>query len=146
DKGLTQLLMGENTFDEVVAKDELSGLHYIRAISDTPHSNQLLGSQKMSDVLAEARSRYDVVILDSPPVMALSDTLMLAPKADAIIFLARWGETSRELVKSALKRLATAGTKLAGIVLNRVDIEQYERYEYGESGDYHSEYKAYYNN
>jgi Mrp family chromosome partitioning ATPase len=84
------------------------------------------------------------VILDSAPVLAVSDTLFLARLADKTIFLVRWAQTRRESVALALKQLVAAGADLSGVLLTMVDVKSHAQYGYADSGAYHGALKKYY--
>jgi Mrp family chromosome partitioning ATPase len=83
------------------------------------------------------------VILDSPPVMAVSDARIIAQLADYTIFIVHWAKTPRDVVKSAVSALLGV-TDRVGIVINKVNLAKHALYEYGDYGDYYSRYNAYY--
>jgi polysaccharide biosynthesis transport protein len=141
---LAKLLTGQCTFKDARRVDEKSGLHYVISTPDTPHSREILSSEMMQNFVKNMTSIYNYVIIDSPPVMALSDALMITKAVDTTIFLTRWENTQREVCISAIKQLTHSGAKMAGIVLNRVDLTRYERFDYGDIGQYHSDYRDYY--
>ncbi len=142
--GLSELLAGDATEKEVIRLDKRSGLHFITSNPNTVHSQDLLASKKMNDFLQAAAKKYDMVILDTPPVMAVSDALVLSGKVDAALFMVRWDKTPRPLVKAALKQLHACNIPLAGTVLNRVNLEKHARYGYSDRGYYYGRYKEYY--
>src|ERR1700691_2150718 len=94
----------------------------------------------MKALLDVMRERYDLIVLDTPPLLAVSDALVLSHYADATIFLARWARTPRTVVLGALKSFRTIGTKLAGAVLTRVDMRSHSTYGYGDPGYYYGYY------
>lgn len=143
-KGLGDLLTNGATLKEIIAVDKKSGLHYIRSFHDTPYSQELLGSKKMEEFIRMAEKSYDMVILDTPPVMALSDSIVLSCVADATVLLARWEKTPRNVVKESVKRISVSGINIAGIVLSRVDMEKQAEYDYGDAGYYYGKYRDYY--
>ncbi len=143
-KGIGELLAGTADVKEVIMKDDKTGLHYIRAFPNTPHSRELLSSRKMHDFMKKVTNVYDMVILDSPPVMALSDALMLSEMVDTAILLVQWEKTARSLTANALKQLVSTGVPISGVVLSRVDIPKHEKYGYSDSGSYYGKYKDYY--
>jgi Mrp family chromosome partitioning ATPase len=97
----------------------------------------------MKAALATFADRYDLVILDSPPVMAVSDARIIAQLADYTIFILHWAKTPRDVVKSAVSALLGV-TDRVGIVINKVNLAKHALYEYGDYGDYYSRYNAYY--
>jgi Mrp family chromosome partitioning ATPase len=83
------------------------------------------------------------VILDSPPVMAVSDARIISQLADYTIFVVHWAKTPRDVVKSAVAALLGV-TDRVGIVINKVNLAKHALYEYGDYGDYYSRYNSYY--
>lgn len=144
EKGLGEFLTGDASEKDVVRLDKRSGLHFISSSPNTVYSQDILNSQKMSDFLAHAAKKYDMVILDTPPVMAVSDALVLSSKVDAVLFMVRWDKTPRPLVKAAIKQLHSSHAKMAGTVLSRVNLEKHSRYGYADRGAYYGQYKEYY--
>jgi capsular exopolysaccharide synthesis family protein len=120
--------------------DEESGMHFIPVTAKTSNPQDLLGSNHMKALLDVMRERYDLIVLDTPPVLAVSDSLVLSHHADATIFLTRWARTQRSVVLGALKSFRTIGTKLAGAVLTRVDMQSHSTYGYGDPGYYYGYY------
>lgn len=156
-RGLSELLCGSATLDDVVRRDEESGLHIINAgmigamklhSSDAPDARDilpaLLGSARMKSILKGLASRYDLVILDSPPVMVVSEAPVLSRLADSTIFVIRWEHTRRNVALEALGQLVDAGADVAGIVLSRVNTQKYSKYSFADSQLYSTAYRKYY--
>ena len=99
--------------------------------------------RKFFDALAGS---YDLVILDSPPVVAVSDARILCNAVDMTIFVVRWADTRREVVSQGIKQIATSGGRLAGVVLSLVNAKKHAGYGYGDSGYYYGRVKKYYTN
>ena len=98
----------------------------------------------MDDFLARARKKYDLIVIDTPPVMAALDACALSRKADSTMLVVRWAETPRAAVTHTLKELARANGHLAGALLNMVDVTKHSKYLYGDSGAYHGTLSKYY--
>jgi capsular exopolysaccharide synthesis family protein len=128
----------------LTTRDEKSGLDYIPVKTGTPNPQDLLSSQQMRSFLDEMRRQYDYIVLDAPPVLAVSDPLILAHIVDTTIFLVRWERTPRAVSLGALRLLQNNGGKLAGIVLSRVNVRKHAQYGYGDSGYYYGHYATYY--
>jgi len=145
DRGGTidEYLMGTKTLDECIRRHDISGVDYICARSDTPNAPEILESHAMKAALATFADRYDLVLLDSPPVMAVSDARIISQLADYTIFIVHWAKTRRDVVTSAMSALL-AVTDRVGIVINKVNLAKHALYEYGDYGDYYSRYNAYY--
>jgi polysaccharide biosynthesis transport protein len=84
------------------------------------------------------------VILDSPPVLAVSDARVLARIVDRTIFLVRWVDTRRERAIAGWRQLVEAGGQVAGVALTLVDVRRHAQYGYSDSGDYYGQVKKYY--
>ncbi len=138
------VLRAEVTLADAISEDIMSPLHLLTAEQSTPDSRELLLSDAMISLLEHARHSYDLVILDTAPVLALSDALAIAPQTDSVLFLNHWGKTKQATTLMALKRLEASGKSPAGIVLNRVNIHVYEGDHYGDSGSYYGTYQEYY--
>ena len=126
--GLSNYLTGQCALDEVVDIDLTSGVHYITAGGRSPHPADLLGSQQMKALLALIAQQYDLVVLDTPPLHAVSDTLVLVRQVEKTIFVVRWEKTRRETVMSGLRQVLDAGADIAGVVLTQVDLKKQARY------------------
>ena len=132
--GLSNYLSGQKELDEVVDIDLSSGVHYIAAGSRTPHPTDLLNSQKMKALIAMLSQQYDMVVLDTPPLLAVSDTLVLARQVEKSVFVVRWEKTRRDTVAMGLRQIIEAGADLAGIVMTQVDLKKQARYGQSDSG------------
>ncbi len=91
--------------------------------------------------LAEACDRG---VIDSAPVMAVSDTRILARFVDKTVFLVRWADTRRETAIAGLRQVVEAGADVAGVLLSMVDVKQHAGYGYSDSGYYYGRVKKYY--
>jgi succinoglycan biosynthesis transport protein ExoP len=142
---LDEYLTGTKTLDQIIGREETSGLYYIPAKSNTPNSAEILDSNAMRNFVQGLAEQFDLVFLDTPPLMAVSDARVTAQLADYIVFLVRWEETNRELAINALK-LVRDLRKHVGVVLAQVNIRRHSRYGYGDYGYYYSKYRDYYTN
>lgn len=136
-------LMGLKTLEECTKRHDNSGVDYILARPNTPNAPEILESHAMKAALATFSERYDLVILDGPPVMAVSDARIIARLADYTVFIVQWAKTPREVVKTAVNALLGVSNHV-GIVINRVNLAKHARYGYGDHGDYYSRYRGYY--
>ncbi|MBS0539768.1 MAG: polysaccharide biosynthesis tyrosine autokinase [Proteobacteria bacterium] len=145
DRGGTidEYLMGTKTIEQCIQRQAMSGVDYICASPNTPNAPEILESHAMKAALATFSERYDLVILDSPPVMAVSDARIISQLADYTIFIVHWARTPRDVVKTAVAALLNV-TDRVGIVINKVNLAKHALYEYGDYGDYYSRYHGYY--
>lgn len=142
---IDEYLSGAKTIEEIVGKDEESGLYYVPARSNTPNSAEILDSKAMGTFIAALSEQFDLVFLDTPPLMAVTDARIAAKLADYVIFLVRWEQTARELAVNALKLLRDVN-KNVGVVLAQVNVRRHARYGYGDYGSYYAKYRNYYTN
>lgn len=136
-RGLSHYLTGTQGFEDVVQKTGVHGLEAIVCGPRPPNPAELLSSQRDTELLRRAAEEYDMVILDTPPVMAVSDPLVLAAAADGVLLVVRGGETPYQQVKQANKKLAEVGGKVVGVLLNNVQPDGLGRYDgYEDYGAY----------
>lgn len=134
--GLTSLLVGEATLDEVAVDTEVPNLQVLPCGPIPPNPSELLHSQRATDVINLLRQRYDRVVWDSPPVTAVTDALVLGPQLDGVVLVCRARQTRRDQVSVVVRQLRTLGSKLVGVVLNAVDLQEevpaayYGKYDY----------------
>jgi succinoglycan biosynthesis transport protein ExoP len=142
--GLVELLAREASMSEVVQRDEATGLCVVSTGRPSSNASELLHSERLQDVLDRTAADYDLVIIDSPPTMAVADARMLSHHADVTIFVARWAVTRREVVAMAIRNIREAGGNIGGIVLSRVNVRRHSAYGYGDSGAYYGQLQKYY--
>jgi tyrosine-protein kinase Etk/Wzc len=118
--GLTNLLMnGDSSLaSRVFRKTPVENLELISAGDTPPNPSELLGSEKMDRFLSYVREKYDFVLFDSPPTFLTSDSLVLAQKADGVIFVARSGHVQRDILKESVSRFLRLKIKMLGVILN----------------------------
>ena len=117
------------TVDEAIAIEESSGVHLVPASpSDIAWTAPHL--QRFFNFIEYLKLRYDIVIIDLPPVVGLAETIRLAPAADHIALVIRWGRTERQLVQSALDALRSANLSSIAVILNDIDVKAQRRRGY----------------
>ncbi len=142
--GLSTYLSGSGSLDDILQCDTRSGAHAITAGPEVEDPQLLFRLPAMQHLLSRLRTQYDLIIIDAPPVLPVSDPRVLSSLADLCVLAVRWGETSRAAVRSAVKQLHHAGANLEGAVLTQVDIKTYSLYGYQESAYYYSKQQGYY--
>lgn len=143
--GLAEFLSGQRNLEELVHVEPKSGLYYILAGKRPPSPTDLLGSLRMRRLLRQLGDAFDLVVIDTPPVMAVSDSLLLVRHGDATIFVVRWEKTRRDIATAGIKMVYEAGARMAGVVLTQVDLRRHAQYDYTDSGAYYYRgYKRYY--
>lgn len=144
--GLVQCLLGETGVEEAIQQDPESGLFVLQAGGTPPNPPDLFDSIPMQKLLSTLARKYDLVILDSAPLMAVSDTLFLSRLADKTVLIVRWVVTRRETAKLALNKLYDAKSDVAGVLLSMVDVKGHAKYGYSDSGAFHGKLNKYYTN
>lgn len=130
--GLTNLLVQDLALEDVVNATEVEGLYVITSGPIPPNPSELLGSAKMAELLGKVMAQYDVVLLDAPPVIAVTDAALLAPLVDTVLLVLKTGSTRIEMAKDARNQLVKANAKSIGVVLNEARMHGggYYRYYY----------------
>ncbi len=144
--GLADILYGDLTLDDAMRTDERSGLKFVPAGVAPISPPDLFRSERMARLLEEVGRRFDLVIIDSPPVGAVSDSLILSEQVDKTVYVVRWETTPRKLAASGIQQIEDAGGDLAGVILSRVNIKRHAQYGYADSGTYAGYYGKYYQN
>ncbi len=144
--GLSEVLTGRANPETAIKRDEKSGLDFLPAGVGAVSPPDLFRSSVMRILLEEMAAYYDLVIIDSPPVAAVSDSFMLSGIVDKSIYVVRWERTPRNVALAGIRQMVEAGGDVAGVVLSRVDIKKHARYGYADSGHYSGYYKKYYVN
>lgn len=132
EKGLTDMLVGKSDLRSVTKKIEDS-LFLITAGTIPPNPAEILGSSAMEDLIEELSTNFDYIILDTPPILPVSDTLLLASKADATLIVVNARKTKEKMVKESYSKLVEARANVIGTILNESDKSLDNKY-YGNYG------------
>jgi capsular exopolysaccharide synthesis family protein len=128
--GLSSFLAGQAELDAVVHALDAPRLDFVPAGPTPPNPAELVGSARMREALERLQEEYDFVILDSPPVLPVTDASVLAREADGVVLVVKGHDTPRELVRRARDQLQQAGARLLGVVVNNVDLGWGDLYLY----------------
>lgn len=123
--GLVNYLAANLPLDDVIQPTDVPNLSIILSGPIPPNPSELLASTKMDHLLEELRERFAYVIFDSPPVLAVTDAVVLATRADGVVLCVHGGQTPRELVQRAAERLRQGKIPVLGAILNNLDLHQY---------------------
>ncbi len=138
--GVSDVLAGRATFDAVVQHTAVPGLDLVATGSFPDNPAELVLRPAMQAFLREAAEKYDLVFLDAPPVLAVSESTVIGSIADAAILVVHGGRTSRKLVRMSVRQLETRGTRIAGLVINSLDMMHAAHYGYS---SYYAPYYTY---
>lgn len=147
--GMSNLLMDMNNasgvLQEYVPKDESYGFYFLAAGDVPPNPSELLHSARMSRLIAGLRSRFDYIVMDLPPVGAVSDAQTVSGLVDGMLVVVRQNHTTKPLLDECVKQLKLTNTRILGFVINGAVEGASKSYSYGKYGKYgnYSSYKSY---
>lgn len=137
--GLTNILIKEKTIEECVNAIDIDGLNVITCGPIPPNPSELLGSKKMGEFIQAVEGEFDIVLLDAPPVLAVTDAQILSKVSDGVLLLSSYGTTEKKALIKAKEYLDKVGANVLGVILNKVKSEggsySSKYYEYYESND-----------
>jgi capsular exopolysaccharide synthesis family protein len=139
--GLSNLMVGNAKASDTVHKTAVPGLWVLTAGHTPPNPAELLGSQRFREFLNSLKEHFDLILVDSPPVMAVADAAITAHTSSGVVFVVGAEMTSRHAARAAVEQLEQSRAHFIGAVLNRVELEK-NAYYY--SHYYRREYGAYY--
>jgi polysaccharide biosynthesis transport protein len=142
--GLIEWLINRNALEEVIYSTGAGGVDIIPAGDQPQLPPNLLSSDRFRQLLRGLMERYDMIILDSAPVLAVSDTRVLATLAEQTLFMVRWASTSHKVAASALRQLHEAGARIAGVALMAVDVKAHAKDGFTDSVLYAGRLREYY--
>jgi len=129
--GLSEFLVGQASFEVIVQPTGIDGLSVITSGSSPPNPAELIGSARMREFLQQATTRFDRVLLDTPPVIVVTDATILAAMTEAVVAIAQSGKTPRQALHRLMALCQEVRAKVLGVVLNNVptrDAPMYYRY------------------
>jgi capsular exopolysaccharide synthesis family protein len=129
--GLSTILAGEMTPDEVTAMvqhPETSKVHILAAGPAPPNPAELLGSEQMRRLITTFASTFDFIIIDSSPVAAFTDSVLVSSMVDGVLFVIHGGKSSREIARHSQKMLQEVGARILGVILNNVKLGSHDYY------------------
>jgi capsular exopolysaccharide synthesis family protein len=135
-QGLSNLILGDVSGEDVVKTTDIANLYFLPCGPTPPNPAELLMTDRFKDALKQLQSRFDRILLDSPPILAVTDALVLAKHADGVILVMKAGSTTRDDVRRSARHLKGVDARVVGAILNELDIENRA---YG----YYSHYYAY---
>jgi capsular exopolysaccharide synthesis family protein len=138
-----QTLIGEEQFpylqhqiDAAILKTDIDNLFILPSGHPPPNPAELLSSRRMAFLLSLLKNRFDLLIVDSPPVLPASDAAILGPQVDGVLLVVKAGHLNREIIRKAANQLSSGKANLVGVVLGQVDLKRDTYY----SGKYYHTY------
>ncbi|MEN9856409.1 MAG: hypothetical protein RLZZ157_1535, partial [Pseudomonadota bacterium] len=141
---LIDVIENHDLLSKAIKKDNLTDLHVMpsRSVDDRAGVDSAL--ERLPLLLARLREQYQFIVIDTAPVLAVAETQVMAQCADAVILIVRWGATSGDAIRLAVRELEASRIQPRGVVLNSVDLEIQSRYTRGDAASYYQYYKKYY--
>ena len=135
--GLTDVLVGTADLREAIRPNVAPKLDLLPSGPQPPNPSELLGSEAMHRLLTQLRGQYDMIVFDSPPILAVTDATVLGAAIDGVIMVLRAGETEEAAAQRALQQLRHVQTRVAGAVLNGIERrrDRYYNHYYGYRGE-----------
>ena len=138
-KGLSNCIATGKDVLEIVQSSGTPGLDILTSGPVAPNPSEILASNRMKTVINELKEKYDYVLIDTPPVLPVTDSSVIGSIADGTILLTAWNQITPAMAKEAKTRLEQAGTKILGVVLNKVEVAS-KGYGYGYGYGYYYYY------
>jgi capsular exopolysaccharide synthesis family protein len=137
--GLSSYLAGDALLDAVIQKTAVPNLSIVASGPTPPNPAELVGSRRMRELLEALSERFDMILLDSPPVLAVSDAAALVPTVDGVLLVVKSGSAARMALRRAKEAVQAVQGRIVGAVLNRFDASAE-----GYSRRYYDRYESYY--
>jgi len=129
--GLTTVLIGKVSVEDALQTTASEGLSVLTSGATPPNPAELLKSAAMSSLISSLRARYDIVLIDAPPLLPVTDGALLAAQSDGALLVVRYGKTTTDQVSSAVERLEAVGATPVGVIFNMTPAKGGDGYGYG---------------
>src|SRR5690625_990179 len=129
-RGLSNALVSNMSLQEIVSPSDVGNLDLISCGPIPPNPSELLGSKRMKELVREAKQAYDIIIFDTPPVLAVTDAQILANLCDGVVLVVRSKKTEFDAADKAIELLQSANAKILGTILNDRDKKEMNYYYY----------------
>ena len=139
--GLSEYLTGDKTLDEVLHRSEVDGLLYIPTGRYPPNPSELLMRRSLTDLVAELDQRFDFTLFDCPPVLAVTDPVIIGRAVGGVLAVVRYDVTVLAEIDAMIKSFDSAGLRLMGSILNGYDPRKARAGGYSYNYNYRYEYK-----
>lgn len=137
-KGLSNLLIGETKFDSIAYKTDIENLYILTSGTKPPNPSELIGSAKMQRFIVGLKENFDYIIIDTPPVIAVTDAQIISRYADGFILVVAAGQADKQAAIKAKDLLNKVNAKILGVVLNKVDMKN-NKHGYGTYYSYYDD-------
>lgn len=128
--GLTTALFNQMELQDIIQFTGTDNLSIIQAGPTPPNPSELLSSEQMAALLKTAREQYDIIIIDTPPIMSVTDAQIVAAQSDGVVLVIHSGKVKKEIALKSKAALGHVNAKLLGVVLNKINRNQSDSYSY----------------
>lgn len=141
---IAAVLAGEAAIEDAIYRDSKTEARIIGATTPSAEHRDLFSTAALSSVLEQLKAEYDVILIDTAPVLAVAETRVIAAQADAVLMLSHWRKTPFKATDSAIDLLLEAGCDLVGLALTQVNLKRQAATGYGDRYYYYKSYARYY--
>ncbi|MGH6900401.1 MAG: GumC family protein [Geminicoccaceae bacterium] len=143
--GIVELVTGEVSLEDALYTDPgQPNLDMLTVRRSPANPTDVLASKQMTQLVAKLRPRYQLIVLDTPPILGLTDAKVAMRLSDAALFVVRWAKTKTEVASNGFQALRACRAPIAGVVLTQVDLAAHAKGAYGDAAAYYGSYKQYY--
>jgi capsular exopolysaccharide synthesis family protein len=132
--GLAQVLVQDSCDDPYQQIEEVPGLTFLEAGACPSNTTELLGSKKMAAAIRRWREKFDFVVIDTPPVLALTDAIVLSPNVDTVVLVVRFAVSTRQSIARVIRTFRDVQVEIRGAIVNAMDVNSTDYFQY--SGAY----------
>lgn len=129
-QGLTNILVEDRLIEEVICNTSVQDVYVIPSGPIPPNSSELLGSKNIKDVLRQLSENFDMVLIDTPPVLYISDALVMSSLAQGTIIISAYGKSDKNQLLNVKENIEKAGGKILGVVINQIPRQYDKSYGY----------------
>ncbi|MCA0756501.1 CpsD/CapB family tyrosine-protein kinase [Paenibacillus sp. N4] len=132
--GLSSVLSQQSSLEEVIQITDIPNLEVITSGAIPPNPAEMMGSKRMTALIEQLRGMYDIILIDTPPLLAVTDAQIVSTKSDGVILVVDQGKVKRDIAKKAVQSLENVNARILGVVLNNVKRKANEEayyYYYG---------------
>lgn len=141
--GLVSVITGKTALEDVVTHNDDMGVDILIGEKSSTNAADLFSSERFKSLMETLRDRYDYIIIDTPPVLAVPDARVIGQSVDAVLYTVKWDSTTHRQVAEGLKSFESVNVKVTGLVLGQISSKGMKKYGYGDSyGAYNSYYDS----